>query len=87
MKVSIWDTYVPRKNGTIMHFDIVVPSNVKDEQIIFEYGKEYVMTKEYEAYDLTAKECRFCHIKQATHEMISKIKEKGYFIIEMEHCN
>ncbi|MEW7293071.1 DUF2024 family protein [Aquimarina sp. 2304DJ70-9] len=87
MKVSVWDTYVPRKNGTIMHFDIVVPSNVKDEQIIFEYGKEYVKTKEYEAYDLATKECRFCHIEQATHEMISKIQEKGYFIIEMEHCD
>ncbi|GAA4276930.1 DUF2024 family protein [Aquimarina mytili] len=87
MKVSIWDTYVHRKNGTIMHFDIVVSSNLKDEQAIFEYGKEFLKTKPHQTDDLTTEECRFCHIEQATHEMISEIEDKGYFIIEMENCD
>ncbi len=87
MKVSIWDTYVHRKNGKTMHFDIVVPSHLKDEETIFGYGKEYLKTKAYQTDDVTTKECQFCHIEQANHEMISKIKEKGYFIIEIENCD
>ncbi len=26
MEVSVWDTYVPRGDGKVMHFDILVPS-------------------------------------------------------------
>ena len=36
MKVSVWDTYVEREDGKIMHFDILVSSELKNEQIIFE---------------------------------------------------
>ncbi len=87
MEVSVWDTYVHRKNGTIMHFDIVVPSDMKDEQVIFGYGKEFLKIKSFQTKGLTTEECRFCHIEQATHEMIAQINKKGYFIIEMEHCD
>ena len=29
LKVSVYDTYVPKKNGGVMHFDILVDSNEK----------------------------------------------------------
>lgn len=29
MKVAVWDTYVKKKNGTIMNFDIMVPDSQK----------------------------------------------------------
>jgi len=31
MKVAVWDTYVTRKEGNIMHFDVIVPEEIKDE--------------------------------------------------------
>lgn len=31
MKVAVWYTYVTKKDGTVMHFDIIVPENVTDE--------------------------------------------------------
>lgn len=87
MEISVWDTYVTREDGKIMHFDILVPSEIKEEQTIFEYGKDYLKNKPFEIVKLTSNECRFCHIEQATDAIIEAVSEKGYDIIEMENCN
>ncbi len=87
MKVSVWDTYVAQKNGKIMHFDILVPSDLKNEDTIYAYGKEYLQTKPFKTGKLTSKECRFCHIEEATQEMTDNINKNGYAIIEMENCH
>jgi Domain of unknown function (DUF2024) len=76
MKVSVYDTYVKKKDGTVMHFDILVPDNEKD----------YLATKGQAGQPLTSKECRFCHIEQADKDMEQAIASKGYFIIEMQGC-
>lgn len=86
MKISVWDTYVKREDGNTMHFDILVPSEVTDEKTIFSFGMHYLKTKPFQTNQLSAKECRFCHIEQATDEMIISIEKKNYFIIEMENC-
>jgi len=87
MKVSVWDTYVPRKNGRSMHFDILVPSELQDPGTVFDYGREYLATKPFWTGTLTAKECRFCHMETAPPEVEASILEKGFHIIEMENCN
>ncbi len=87
MKIAVWDTYVKRKDGQLMHFDILVPDTLKDKNIVLEYGKKYLDTKPFEIVDLTSGECRFCHLEQATWEIIEKIKIHGYSIIEIENCN
>lgn len=86
MKVSVWDTYVTKKDGSIMHFDIIAPDTLKDETIIHTFGKDYLQSKKLEEQPLTARECRFCHIEDATAEMETIIAKNGYFIIEMENC-
>ena len=87
MKVSVWDTYVERDGGKIMHFDILVSSQLKNEQIIFGYGQEFLKSKSFRTGDLSSKECKFCHIEQASNEVINNIKNNGFHIIEMENCN
>jgi membrane protease subunit (stomatin/prohibitin family) len=87
MKVAVWDTYVTKKDGSVMHFDIIAPSELKDETIIYNYGKEYLNLKNQGGQNLTAKECNFCHIENVKEEMVSAIAEKGYYIIEMQGCN
>ena len=64
MKVAVWDTYVTKKDGSIMHFDIIAPEEIKDTTVIYGYGREYLKTKGQEGQPLTSKECRFCHIRQ-----------------------
>lgn len=87
MKILVWDTYVQREDGKVMHFDILVPNEVTDEKTIFGYGKQYLNSKPFGTKHLTAKECKFCHIEQATKQIISSIQNEGYHIIEMENCN
>ncbi len=86
MQVAVWDTYVTKKDGTVMHFDIITPDTIKDEKTIHTFGKEYLLSKNQETQSLAAKECRFCHIEKATDEMLSIIQQSGYYIIEMENC-
>ena len=87
MKIAVWDTYVVREDSNIMHFDILVPHHVTDEQIIFDFGLHYLKTKSFQTNKLTAKECSLCHIETATDEMVIAIKKNGYAIIEMENCD
>lgn len=86
MKVAVWDTYVAKKDGSIMHFDIIAPQEIRDTTIIYGYGKDYLKTKGQNGQALSSKECRFCHIESVKPQWDAEIKQKGYFIIEMENC-
>lgn len=87
MKISVWDTYVKRADGRVMHFDILVPSELKDEAKIFGYGDNYLSTKHFKTGIVTSKECRFCHIESPSIEVAEQIQKNGYAIIEMEYCD
>lgn len=85
MQASVFDTYVTKKQGGIMHFDIVVPQGVAIEQVL-DYGKNYLQDKDQTGQALSAQECRFCHIETASMEMEQAFQVQGYYIIEMEGC-
>lgn len=68
-----------------MHFDIIAPSEVKDETIIQNYGKNYLKSKEQPEQLLTSKECSFCHIEKLQPEFEEEITKNGFYIIE--NCN
>jgi len=85
-KVNVWDTYVTKKDGSIMHFDILAPVTIKDTETIYTYGKAYLKTKGQEGQPLSAKQCRLCHIETLRPAWEQDINNKGYFIIEMEGC-
>lgn len=87
MKVAVWDTYVTKKGGAIMHFDILAPADIRDTSIIFRYGAEYLASKGQGGQPLTANECRFCHVEAVRPDWESDLTTKGYHIIEMENCN
>jgi hypothetical protein len=87
MKISVWDTYVNKPDGLVMHFDILVPEHIQDTDKIYNFGKQYLRDKGLSEYSLTARECRFCHVEMASAEIQKYILENGFYIIEMENCN
>ena len=87
MEISVWDTYVSRANGSLMHFDILVPSTVTDPEAIYAYGEQYLNTKPFAKGKLSTTECRFCHIQSAPPEIAKNVATLGYHIIEMENCH
>ncbi|MDY8134655.1 DUF2024 family protein [Aquimarina sp. 2201CG5-10] len=86
MKVSVYDTYVPKDKSTVMHFDILVEESTNLEEV-YDYGKLYLNNKGIPDFNLTTKECNFCHIENAPDQIEKEIREKGFYIIEMENCN
>ena len=86
MKVAVWDTYVDKRDGSVMHFDIIAPVETDDKEQIYNYGREYLKTKGQEGQPLTSKECQFCHIEALKPEWEESIRQKGYSIVEMEIC-
>jgi hypothetical protein len=84
MKVAVWDTYVTRPDGAVTHFDIIVPEEVKDQNIVFDYGKSYLATTGKPEGSLSGQECQLCHIEEPTPEMITQIEAQGYYILEMD---
>ncbi|WP_299899988.1 DUF2024 family protein [uncultured Aquimarina sp.] len=87
MKIAVWDTYVSRTDGRLMHFDILVPDHITDENKILAYGKKYLDTKSFKTGTLTSNECKFCHIQKAPDGMIQDIETTGFSIFEMENCS
>lgn len=86
MKVAVWDTYVTRKDGLLMHFDIIVPEHQHHTETIYAYGREYLVAKGQAGQPLASEQCRFCHMEQMNPEQETEISRKGYFILEMENC-
>jgi hypothetical protein len=87
MKVAVWDTYVTKKDGTIMHFDIIVPEDLKDAETIYNFGKDYLKSKSQDGQPLSSRECKFCHIESVNPDWKDFILQQGYFIYEIKNCN
>ncbi len=83
MLVSVWDTYVRKKDGAVMHFDIIVADDLQDADTIYTFGKTYLASKGEEG-QLASQQCQFCHIESPSAEVISAINRQGYYILEMD---
>jgi Domain of unknown function (DUF2024) len=60
MECAVYDTYVKRKDGKTMHFDVVVEANTPHEKAI-EYGKQYLASVGQEGQKMTQEECQFIY--------------------------
>ena len=87
MKISVYDTYVQRPNGLRMHFDILVPSDLRDLATVLGYGQIYLASKGLPSSILKSEKCNFCHVESANAAVASEITARGFAIIEMEHCD
>jgi hypothetical protein len=85
MECAVYDTYVTKKDGRIMHFDVIVETNTPHEKAI-EYGKEFLQQVEQGSQKMTQEECQFCHIQEAPPMVEKSIKDNGYYIQKMEGC-
>jgi hypothetical protein len=85
MECAVYDTYVTKKDGKTMHFDVVVEASTPHEKAI-EYGKEFLSTAGQTGQKMTSAECQFCHIQEAPPFVVKAIKESGYWIQKIEGC-
>ncbi len=84
MKVAVWDTYVRSSNGSVLHFDIIVPETLQDTGVIYDFGRQYLAAIGEPSSELSTEQCRLCHIEEPTDDMLRAISEKGFYILEMD---
>jgi hypothetical protein len=84
LKVAVWDTYIKKRNGSVMHFDIIVPENFNNQEEIFKYGEDFVKSKGENEVTLDAAQCQFCHIEDVTTEVRDAIADNGHYILAMD---
>jgi hypothetical protein len=85
IECAVYDTYVTKKDGKVMHFDVIVEANTSHEKAI-EYGKQYLSSIGQAEQKMTQEECQFCHIQEAPPMVEKDIQARGYFIQKMEGC-
>jgi uncharacterized protein DUF2024 len=85
MQCAVYDTYVTKKDGRTMHFDVIVEDTTPHNKAI-EFGKEYLESVGHGKQKMTQEECQFCHIQEAPSVVEKAIREKGYYIQKMEGC-
>ncbi|MCJ7637555.1 MAG: DUF2024 family protein [Nitrososphaeraceae archaeon] len=85
MQCAVYDTYVTKKDGKIMHFDVIVEASTPQEKAI-EYGKEFLEQVGQGDRTMTQEECQFCHVQEAPPIVTKDIENRGYFIQKMEGC-
>ncbi|MBA3284381.1 MAG: DUF2024 family protein [Nitrosopumilus sp.] len=85
MECAVYDTYVTKKDGRIMHFDVIVEANTPHEKAI-EYGKEFLRNVDQGEQKMTQEECQFCHIQAAPPMVEKSIMDNGHYIQKMEGC-
>ncbi len=86
MKIAVWDTYVTRKDGRVMHFDIIVSEAEKNPVLIQGYGKQYLDSIGEGGQTLGSRECQFCHVGVPDPNWQVAIEQHGYYILKMENC-
>jgi hypothetical protein len=85
MQCAVYDTYVTKKDGKIMHFDVVVEADTSHEKAVI-YGKKFLESVGEGEQKMTQEECQFCHIQQAPAMIEADIQSNGYYIQKMEGC-
>ncbi len=86
MNIAVWDTYVRKEDGSLMHFDILVSADLMDKDQVVRYGNEYLASKSQPGGISTTDRCAFCHIEAPTPEVEKLVEKRGFAIIEMENC-
>ncbi len=82
MQVAVFDTYVRKRDGSTVHFDIIAPKETTPEQAIT-FGKTYLQDVAPEGR-ISSRECQLCHIEEPSAEVISAILDKGFYILEFD---
>ncbi|MBP6251358.1 MAG: DUF2024 family protein [Rubrivivax sp.] len=87
MTIAVFDTYVTRPDGRVMHFDILVPDAGRNIEQVLQFGRRYLAAKDLPAQSLQARECRFCHVEQATAAVQQAVDRDGFAILELGNCD
>jgi hypothetical protein len=86
MLLNVYDTYATTINGTILHFDVFLPSSNGNKNTAIRYAKIFLQQIGESIDAITLDRCNFCHTETANPVVKKHIEGNSYFILQMEGC-
>ena len=85
MQLDVYDSYARTADGTLMHFDVLVPrGHTRDPH---DYAARWLNEIGARDTEVSLELCRFCHSENSASPEIERgIARDGYFILQMEGC-
>ena len=85
MQLDVYDTYARTADGTLMHFDVLVPKEQTQDPHL--YATQWLDNLGISDNQVSLELCRFCHSESSVNpEIERRIARDGYFILQMEGC-
>jgi hypothetical protein len=84
MKIAVFDTYVKKRDGAILHFDVLVPEN--SGQHAEKFARQWLASIGLPADAFDLQSCRYCHSESPKPDVMQQIRSQGYYILQMEGC-
>jgi hypothetical protein len=85
MQLDVFNTYVTRDDGVVMHFDVLMPKGSASEHAQSN-ALDWLQTIGITANQVLLDSCQYCHSEDATPEIERDVQQQGYFILQMEGC-
>ena len=84
-KIHVFDTYATRKNGRIMHFDVVLAE--RDDAKALASARQWLASLGETDAEVSQERCCYCHSEeQAPPQIEQEISDRGYAIYRLEGC-
>lgn len=84
-QIHVFDTYATRKNGRIMHFDVVLAE--RDDLKALASARQWLASLGEADADVSQERCCYCHSEElAPPDVEREISARGYAIYRLEGC-
>lgn len=85
MKVDVYDTYTTSRDGSTMHFDVLIRFD-NTAGTAFEFAKQWLYSLGHGDATLKQSRCSFCRSERANPDVIHDIDSNGFHIIPLGGC-
>lgn len=85
MQIDVYDTYAKAKNGSVIHFDVLLVKGAGQDEAVKFAGQFLEKIGENPDF-LQQGICYFCHSEAASEEIEKSVIQSGHFILQMEGC-
>ena len=85
MKALVYDSFAPKREGRLLHFDVLVPAGTSAETALAA-GRAFLEQLGEDPMRLEQSRCTFCHVETAPPEVAANIRATGHYILPLDGC-
>ncbi len=83
MKLDVYDTYATTAQGSMIHFDVLLPTGENRDKALA-YANDFLNEIGESTNAVKVAHCNYCHTAMANPYVQKQVETDGYFILRME---